>query len=173
MTKDHFIPRFIIRNFTDSNENIRFYNKETSEISPEVHHYNQLQKWNFHSKKSLVDLKNQFPDIDINSIFNDSNKNLETALADCLEAPMSKIVTKIVERFNKGEVVVLTAEENNFIKEYMAIQHLRTLKFKELSKDFNKKFSLPFTVKDKVIKNENNREINIKENRIPAARGIH
>jgi hypothetical protein len=163
MTKDHFIPRFIIRNFTDSNENIRFYNKETRLVSPEINHYTQLQKWNFHSKKSLIELKNLFPDIEINSIFNKSiNEDLETALNHCLESSMSVIVAKIVQKFNNREKIILTEEENYLVKEYVVIQHLRTLKFKMISKEFNEKFSLPPDFKDKIIEMENNREINIK-----------
>jgi len=163
MTKEHFVPRFIIRNFADSNGNIRFYNKETGLVSPEVNHYTQLQKWNFHSKKSLTDLKNLFPDIEINSIFNNNtNEDLETALSHCLESPMSSIVAKIVRKFNNREGISLTEEENNFIKEYVAIQHIRTLKFKMVSRKFNEKFSLPSDFKDKIIGIENNREIDIK-----------
>ena len=147
----------------DSNENIRFYNKEAGLVSPEVSHYAQLQKWNFHSKKSLTELKSLFPDIEINPIF-DSNisEDLETALNHCLESPMSSIVNKIVQKFNNLKGIILTEEENNFVKEYMAIQHLRTLKFKMVSKAFNEKFSLPYGFKDKVVEIENNRKIDIK-----------
>lgn len=163
MTKDHFVPRFIIRNFMDSNENIRFYNKETGLVSSEVNHYTQLQKWNFHSKKPLTELKKLFPDIEINPIFNNNtNEDLETALNHCLENPMSLIVTQVVQKFNNREGIILTPEENNFIKEYMAIQHLRTLKFKMVSKKFNEKFSLPSGFKERLIEIENNREIDIK-----------
>jgi len=162
MSKNHFIPRFIIRNFMDKKEYIRFYNKESNIVSKEVPHYEQLQKWNFHSKKSLAELNGLFPDIIINSIFKDHNKDLEKALADDVEFPMSVIIKNIVEKFNKREAISLTLQEQDFIKKYIAIQHLRTLKFKEISRAFNAKFSLPPYFKEIVIENEDKREIDIK-----------
>ncbi len=162
MSKDHFIPRFIIRNFMDENEHIRFYNKESNIVSKEVPHYEQLQKWNFHSKKSLAELNELFPDIIINSIFKDHNKDLEKALADDVEAPMSVIIKNIIEKFNKREAISLTPQEQDFIRKYIVIQHLRTLKFKEISRAFNAKFSLPPYFKERVIENEDKREIDIK-----------
>ncbi len=163
MTRDHFVPRFIIRNFIDSNGNIRFYNKKTRVVSKEVHHYNQLQKWDFYSKKSLSELKNLFPDIRINPIFNSNlNDKLEDALNYCLENPMSAIVTKIIEKFNKGAEITLSEKEKILVKEYIIIQHLRTLKFKMVSKVFNERFSMPLRVKDQIIEKENNRQIDIK-----------
>lgn len=162
MTRDHFIPRFIIRNFMDSNERIRFYNKESNTISKEVYHYNQLQKWNFHSKKSLNELKALFPDIIIDLIFKDLTKDVEKSLADDLELPMSEIVKRIIDKFNKREETLLSPEEENFIKKYIAIQHIRTIKFRELSKAFNARFNFNSVLKEKVIENENKREIDIK-----------
>lgn len=163
MTKDHFIPRFIIKNFADSEGNIRFYNKEKRSVSPEINHYNQLQKENFHSKKTLSELKKLFKHIEINPIFRDKiSENLETALDSCLENPMARIVSKIIEKFDKEEGISLKKEEVDFVKEYVTIQHLRTIKFKMISKKFNEKFSIPSNFGDQLIEIESNRDIDIK-----------
>lgn len=163
MSKDHFVPRLIIRNFSDSNENIRYYNKEKREISPEINHYTQLQKENFHSKKTLSELKKLFKHITINDIFNSAlDKNLETALSECLESPMGAIISKIIKKFENKEAIILSGNEIKFVKEYVSIQHIRTLKFKMISKKFNEKFSIPSDFGEQVISIENDREPDIK-----------
>jgi hypothetical protein len=163
MTRDHFVPRLIIRNFADSNGNIRYYSKEKGNISSEINHYTQLQKENFHSKRTLRELKDLFKHIEINPIFNDEmNSNLETALGKCLETPMGVIVSKIINKFNKRESILLSEDESNFVKEYIAVQHIRTLKFKMISKKFNEKFSIPSDFGEQVISIEGKREPDIK-----------
>jgi len=162
MSKDHFVPRFIIRNFSDSNGNIRYYSKEKREISQEINHYTQLQKENFHSKKTLSELKKLFKHIEINDIFSKVlDKNLEIALSECLESPMSVIVSKIIKNFENKEAIRLNENEVKFVKEYIAIQHIRTLKFKMISKNFNEKFTIPEDFGEQVIAIETNREPDI------------
>jgi len=163
MSKDHFVPRFIIERFTNPDGKLHFYNKVSNSISLEVPHYTQLQKENFHSKENLSKLKKIFKHIEINPIFNNSEDKLEHALDSCLEFPMGVIVSKIIRGFNDKKEIVLTPKEETFIKEYAAIQHLRTLKFKMLTKEFNEKFKFPPDLKDQIIDGESNREINIKE----------
>jgi len=163
MSKNHFVPRFIIKNFSDSKGNIRYYSKGKKGISSEINHYNQLQKENFYSKKTLSELNDLFEHIKINPIFNEwIDKNLETALGEYFETPLGVIVSKIIGKFNNKESIILNENEADFVKEYMAIQHIRTLKFKMVSKRFNEKFSLPPDFGEQIISIENNREPDIK-----------
>lgn len=163
MPKDHFVPKLILRKFSNSEGLIHFYNKELNNISKKVPYDNQLQKTNFYGVKTLSELNALFRDIEINPIFNNPGDNLERALDLCLESPMGNIVNTIIRKFNQKKDIVLSLVGEKFIKEYVAIQHLRTFKFRMISKKFSEKFSLPQSFKDKVIENVSQRNINIKE----------
>jgi hypothetical protein len=81
----HFVPRFIIKNFADKDENITFLNKNTQVISPSIPYHTQMQKGNFYSKRSLQELADNFEHIILNPIFESYyNVELETALANCI-----------------------------------------------------------------------------------------
>src|SRR3989344_6051868 len=115
MAKNHFVPRLIIKRFSDSNEKILFYSKKNNSISKPVPYYNQLQDGNFYSKKSLSELKKDFDHITINPL----------------------------------------------VKEYITIQHLRNVRFKEIGKEVHKVgLKLPPNIREIVKNIENSREIN-------------
>jgi len=163
MSKDHFVPQLIIKNFADKARGIRFYSKKTNKVSELVDYVGQLQKGNFHSKKTINELKEQFPHIIINPVFERAqDKDLESALGCCLETFLGVIVSKILSSVNNRGAISLTKNEEIFIREYAAIQHIRTLKFKEVSKEFNKKFNLPPEFKDQIIDGEYQRNILIR-----------
>ncbi|MBU2576522.1 MAG: DUF4238 domain-containing protein [Nanoarchaeota archaeon] len=164
MTKDHFVPDFIIESFANSEGKIMFYDKENHEVSNPFPYSTQMRKKNFYSRETLNKLKNQFDYILLNPIFlKGQNLNLEDALSLCLETPMGVIASKIISAFGQKKMARLTEEGKRFIKEYIAVQHIRTLSFKRRSIEFNKKFNnFPSEVKDYLIENENSRTIQIR-----------
>lgn len=164
MTKDHFVPRLIIRRFTNRNGKIHFYNKKNNSVSPEIPHYTQLQERNFYSKKPLSKLKGIFPHISLNPIFTETSLNLEKNLDICLEKRLGKILSKILQPLLEKKKVVLTKEEEEFIKEYMAIQNLRTTAFKEMAKKIhNQILKLPENIEEIIMDVENKRKVNFKK----------
>lgn len=161
MAKDHFVPRLIIKRFTDSNEEIVFYSKKNNSVSKPIPYYNQLQVGNFYSKKSLLELKKIFDYISINPLFKDMGESLEKNLDLNVEYPIGVILNRIIEPLIKGDRIHLLPEETAFIKEYIAIQHLRTVRFKEIAKEVHKVgLKLPPNAKELIKNIESSRIIN-------------
>jgi len=161
MAKNHFVPRLIIKRFSDSNEKILFYSKKNNSISKPVPYYNQLQDGNFYSKKSLSELKKDFDHITINPLFKDVEEPLEKNLDINVESPMGVILNRIIEPLLNGKEVNLSTDETTFVKEYITIQHLRNVRFKEIGKEVHKVgLKLPPNIREIVKNIENSREIN-------------
>ncbi len=161
MAKHHFVPRLIIKRFADSDGKILFYNKNKNSFSKPIPHYDQLQEGNFYSKKSLSELKSTFKHITINPLFKDIEKTLEENLSINVESPMGAILERIIQPLLEGKDVKLSSEKLNFIKKYIEIQHVRTVKFKEIGKEVHKvSLMLPSNIKDTIKGIENNRVIN-------------
>ena len=161
--KDHYLPRLIIRNFTDSSGKIYFYSKKDKKIYGPYDHYNQLQKNDFYSKKSLNKLKKTFTHIEINPIFQDKNMNLDKNIELHLERPIGKVFAKIIEDVLKGNFPEIPEKNSNLIKEYFIVQHLRTPMQKRISKEVhNQTLKLPSNIKEIIMEKEHQREINPK-----------
>lgn len=163
MTKDHFVPQFIIKKFADNNGNIHCFNKSSKEISALWRYKDQLFSNNLYSKKSLLELQEQFSLKTLNPIFKNTNETLEKNLNWNLETPLSKILDKIIEPILSKEIPPLSKDEASFIEEYIVIQHLRTISFKMTSRKYNEKFNLPPWFKETIIENEKNRELIIRK----------
>lgn len=161
MAKNHFVPRLIIKKFSDSDGKILFYSKKNNYVSKPVPHYEQLQEGNFYSKKSLSSLKKDFDHITINPLFKDLEKTLEENLSINLESPMGTILNKVIQPILDGKNIILLPEEIDFIKDYITIQHIRNVRFKEIGKEIHKVgLKLPQNIRGIVKNTENNREIN-------------
>ncbi len=161
MAKHHFVPRLIIKSFSDSDEKISFYSKKNNSVSKPIPYYNQLQEGNFYSKKSLFELKETFDYITINPLFKDLEKTLEENLSRYIELPMGAILSKIVPPILNEEYPILLPEETDFIKEYITIQHIRNARFKMIGNEIHTVYlKLPPNIGDIVKKIENNRQIN-------------
>lgn len=164
MTKDHYLPRLIIRNFTDSLGKICFSNKKDRKIYGPFDHYNQLQKNDFYSKKSIKELKAIFPHIELNPVFQDSNLSLDKSIVLYIERPASVIFSRIIKNLLENNPPQILPAEVELIKEYFIIQHLRTPTHKVISnKVHNKTLRLPANIREIIIKKENEREINPKD----------
>jgi hypothetical protein len=164
MSKDHYLPRLIIRNFTDSSGRIFFYSKKDKKIYGPFDHYNQLQEKNFYSKKSISKLKEIFSHIEINPIFQAENLNLDKNIELYLERPIGKILSKIIKDIVNGNSPKVSDEDFSLIKEYFVIQHLRTPMQKRISKEVHDKtLRLPLNIKEIIMKQEHNRNIDLKD----------
>jgi len=164
MGKNHYLPRLIIRNFTDSQEKIYFFSKKDKKIYGPFDHYNQLQEDNFYSKKSIKELKNTFPHIKINPIFKDGNLSLDKNIELYLESPMGHILSRIIKELLNGKLPQISKEEYELIKEFFIIQHLRTPMQKRISREVHDKtLRLPSNIKEIIMEGEHRREINPKE----------
>lgn len=164
MSKDHYLPRLIIRNFADNSGKIYFFNKKDKKIYGPFDHYNQLQEKNFYSKKSLKELKRIFSHIKINPIFQDPNLSLDKNMELYLERPMSNLLSKIIEQLLDDKPTIISQVEAKLIKEYFIIQHLRTPMHKRVSNEFHKKtLKLPYNVREIIMQGEHEREINPKD----------
>lgn len=135
--KNHFVPKFILKNFTNSDGRIHFYNKDDNSLSSEIPYRGQLQKRNFYSKKSLSKLLKIFDHISLNPIFKKIDLNLEENLDICLESKMGCILSRIIQPLINGEKIPISKEEDEFLREYIAIQHVRTPRFKKDAKEIN------------------------------------
>ncbi len=163
MVKDHYLPRLIIRNFTDSSGRIYLFSKKDKKIYGPCDHYNQLQKNDFYSKKTISELEEIFPHIKINPIFQDKNLNLDKNIELYLERPIGKIFSNIIEEILKGNFPKVSDENFNLIKEYFIIQHLRTPMQKGISiKVHDKTLKLPSNIKEIIMEQEYQREIDPK-----------
>lgn len=164
MAKHHFVPRLIIKRFADASEKIIFYSKKNNSVSKPIPHYDQLQEGNFYSKKSLSELKKDFDHITINPLFKDLEKTLEENLSIHIESPMGGILERIIQQILDGEIVKLSQAESDFIKRYIEIQHVRTVKFKEIGKEVHKvSLNVPDNIGKLIMNQENKREPDIKK----------
>jgi len=159
MTRDHYLPRLIIRNFADSNGRIYFFHKKDNKIYGPFNHYNQLQEKDFYSKKPIGELKKLFPHIKINPLFLEGDKNLDENIRIHLETPTSVIFSRIIPSLLQKENFILSKEEINLIKEYFIIQHLRTPRNKVISTEVNKTLKLPLNIGELIMQNESQREV--------------
>lgn len=164
MAKHHFVPRLVIRRFADQNGNILDYSKKDNIISSPISHYEELQEENFHSKKRLSELKTTFEHITINPLFKNLERTLEENLANNVESPMGEILAKIIPQILNGKEVSLSEKQSDFIKKYIEIQHVRTVKFKEIGKEVHKiSLKLPNNVDELIMNQEHKREPDIKK----------
>jgi len=164
MSKDHYLPRLVIRNFTDSLGKIYFFNKKDKKIYGPFDHYNQLQEKDFYSKKSIKELKSIFPHIEINPIFQDLNLSLDKNIELYIERPTSSIFSKIIKQMLEDKSFQISQAESELIKEYFIIQHLRTPMHKRISTEFHKNsLKLPLNTSEIVMQIERQREINPKD----------
>src|SRR3989344_3623212 len=164
MSKDHYLPRLIIRNFTDSSGKIYFFSKKDKKIYGPFNHYNQLQENNFYSKKSITELKEIFSHIEFNPIFQDKCLNLDKNIELYLERPIGRIFSDIIKEILNGNLPRISDEDFNLIKEYFVIQHLRTPMQKRISREVHDKtLKLPSNIKEIIMEQEHQREINPKE----------
>ncbi len=163
MSRDHYLPRLIIRNFTDSSGKIYLFSKKDKKIYGPCNHYNQLQKNDFYSKKTINELKGTFSHIEINPIFKDRNLNLDKNIELYLERPIGKIFLDIIEKILKGNLPKVSEENINLIKEYFVIQHLRTPAQKRISISVHDEtLKLPSNIKEIIMEQESRREFNPK-----------
>lgn len=164
MSKDHYLPRLIIRNFTDSSGKIYFFSKKDKKIYGPFNHYNQLQENNFYSKKPINELKEMFSHIEFNPIFQDKNLNLDKNIELYLERPIGELFSNIIKELLNGNLPKVSDEDFNLIKEYFVIQHLRTPMQKRISREVHDKtLKLPSNIKEIIMENEHNREIDPRE----------
>jgi len=164
MSKDHYLPRLIIRNFTDSSGKIYFYSKKDKNIYGPFNHYNQLKENNFYSKKPINELKKIFSHIEINPIFQDGNLNLDRNIELYIEGPIGKIFSSIIEKLLNGNLPKISGEDFNLIKEYFIIQHLRTPMQKRISREVHDKtLKLSSNIKEIIMEQEHQREIDPKK----------
>jgi len=164
MGKDHYLPRLIIRNFTDSSGKIYFFSKKDKKIYGPFNHYNQLQENNFYSKKPINELKEIFSHIEFNPIFQDKNINLDKNIELYLERPIGRIFSDIIKKLLNGNLPRVSDEDFNLIKEYFVIQHLRTPMQKRISREVHDKtLKLPSNIKELIMEQEHQREIDPKE----------
>src|SRR3989344_4753897 len=164
MSKDHYLPRLIIRNFTDSSGKIYFFSKKDGKIYGPFNHHNQLQENNFYSKKPLNELKEMFSHIEFNPIFQDKNLNIDKNIELYLERPIGKIFSNIIKDLLNGISPRVSDEDFNLVKEYFVIQHLRTPMQKRISREVHDKtLKLPSDIKEIIMEKEHQREINPKE----------
>ena len=163
MAKNHFVPRLIIKRFSDSEEKILFYSKKNNSISKPIPYYDTLQKSNFYSKNSLSELKKKFDHIKINPLFKDLDKTLEKNLGIHVESPMGSILSKIIQPVLDGKIVKFSQTESYFIKKYIEIQHVRTVQFKEIGKEAHKDLKVPEDISQLIMNQENKRELDIKK----------
>jgi hypothetical protein len=164
MSKDHYLPRLIIRNFTDSSGRIYFFSKKDKKIYGPFDHYTQLQENNFYSKSSINELKEIFPHIELNPIFQDENLDLDKNIGLYLEDPIGGLFSGIIKELLNGNLPKVSGEESSLIKEYFVIQKLRTPWQKRISqKVHNETLKLPPDIKSILLENEHNREIDLKK----------
>lgn len=164
MSKDHFLPRLIIRNFVDSSGKIYFYSKKEKKIFGPFPHYDQLQEKNFYSKKPISKLREIFSHIDINPLFQREDLDLDKNIALFLESPTGAILSKIIKSISSKVPYLLSDEESQIIKEYFVIQHLRTPAFKRVSDEVRKQpLKFPPNTKEIVMDIVNSRSVNFKE----------
>jgi hypothetical protein len=164
MTKDHYLPRLIIRNFTDPSGKIYFYNKKTKKVYGPYNHYNQLQEKNFYSKKPIIELKNIFSHIEINPIFQREDLNLDKNIELFVESPTGAILSKIIKEILNKYAPIVSNEESELIKKYFVVQHLRTPAFKRVSDEVRKQpLIFPSNIKKLIIDIEHNRSVDFKE----------
>lgn len=164
MAKHHFVPRLITKRFADPSGKIYFYSKKDNSVSKQVPQYHQLQESNFYSKKSLLELKRTFGHIAINPLFKDLGKTLEENLSIYVEQPMGAILERIIKPLLDGKMVKLSQTESDFIKKYIEIQHVRTVKFKEIGKEVHKSsLRAPDNLSKLIMDQEHKREPDIKK----------
>ena len=164
MSKDHYLPRLIIRNFTDSSGKIYFFSKKDKKIYGPFNHYNQLQENNFYSKKPITELKEIFSHIDINPIFKKEELDLDKNIELFIESPMGAILSKIIEEILNRNLPIVSNRESDLIKEYFVIQHLRTPAFKRVSDEVRKQpLKLPPNTRELVMDIVNSHSVNFKE----------
>lgn len=159
MSRDHYLPRLIIRNFTNSSGGICFLHKKDNKIYGPVDHYRQLQEKDFYSKKPLHELKELFPHIELNPIFQNKDLNLDENIRIYIETPAGIIFSKIIQFLSNGKEPKLSNSEIDLVKEYFIIQHLRTPRNKVISIEVNKTLKLPLNVGEIVMQKESQREI--------------
>jgi hypothetical protein len=164
MAKHHFVPRLIIRRFADLSGKILFYSKKNNSVSKPIPYDDQLQEGNFYSKKSLSELEKDFDHIKINSLFKDPDKTLEENLSINVESPMGTILERTIQPVLNGKIVKFSQTESDFIKRYIEIQYVRTVKFKEIGKEVHKVFfSVPDDIDKLIMNQEHKREPDIKK----------
>lgn len=164
MVKNHFVPRLIIKNFADSGGNIWFYNKKSNVVSKPIPYLSQLQKKNFYGKKPIIKLKNIFPHIEINPIFQREDLNLDKNIELFIESPTGAILSKIIKKISTGYIHRVSNKESELIKEYFVIQHLRTPAFKRVSDEVRKQpLMFPPNTKKLIMDIEHNRNVDFKE----------
>ena len=105
MVKNHFVPKLIIRKFTNSEGKIYFFSKKSNSISQEIPYDNQLQEDNFYSQKSLSELKDVFSHILINPLFREVELNLEKNLEVCLESKFASLLSGFLESLLNGNKI--------------------------------------------------------------------
>lgn len=164
MAKNHFVPRLIIKRFSDSDGKISFYSKKNNFVSEPIPYDDILQERNFYSKKSLFELKTDFDNITINPLFKNIDNTLEENLSLYVESPMGAILEKIIQPVLDGKMIKLSQAESDFIKRYIEIQHVRTVKFKEIEKEVHKVvLNVPEDIGKLIMNQESKRELDIKK----------
>ena len=148
MAKNHFVPNLIIRNFSINDENgiprISFLQKSTNQIIENILSRKQCQERYFYSKEKISDLLSKFNHIILNPIFKDKEKTLEYNLDINLESEFGKICQELKKYPQINDLI----KNQEFIKEYLVVQFLRSKKFKEsiketrIIKDYQNKFAL-------------------------------
>ncbi len=155
--KNHFIPNFIINNFSfvEKNEGkdvwrISFLMKPCNLIQKNILSKTQCQKRYFYSKKHISVLLKEFKHIKLNPIFNNINNTLEENLDIYLENKFARIYSN----FKMTNNVIELNLENEFIKEYFVIQYLRAEKFKDFLKNnpFHPNINYEQTLKENILK---------------------
>lgn len=164
--KNHYIPRFILKNFVNEDGKTHFFHKKSNKIIDIENWEDQCQKNYFYSKKTLKELDEEFSHISINPIFVNIDKNLEHNFDLYVERKFSSIVKKILEYVSKKKIPNLDHDEKTFIKEYFILQHIRTLKFKSDMKEINEEImKLPRDF-DKLILEESKKNNFLTDDRI-------
>ncbi len=131
-TKNHFVPAFIIRNFSDSDQDailrISLLHKATNKVIKNIPAVDQCQKRNLYYKDSLKNILKKFSHITLNPIFEDDSEDLETSLSRFIENPFSSFCRMLLEKKNPARFLL---KNEQFIREYIIIQFLRCNRFKD------------------------------------------
>lgn len=130
---NHIVPKFILKNFRnlEGKHNIYYYDKQEGVIKSKniTKQDDNFNIKNFYSKLSLKELLEKFPNFTLNPIFKDIDKTLEENIGKYVETPFSDIVEKILKDWENRKQIHLSDKELQLIKDYSAIQHIRTKKF--------------------------------------------
>jgi hypothetical protein len=140
---NHIIPNYILTHFHKANTNSFFYLDKLRKVIGLKNTRKRSHLFNlkdFYSKEPLSKLKILNPHIIVNPIFKLNEKPLEINLERGIESPFKKVIDKICA---KPKEVMLDLTEQEICKEFLAIQYVRTQKYKEDCKFLSQFLQVP------------------------------